>query len=205
MLIVGLTGGIASGKSLVTRVLRELGAHVIDADKIVHDLLAPGEAANREVIAYFGQEIRLPDGSIDRRKLGDIVFNDADKRAWLNHCIHPRVFDVYHAQAKSIAHRDPGAIVVLDAALLIETGYHRNVDKVIVVYADRQDQIRRLAERDRFTEEQALARITSQLPLEEKKQYADYVIDNRGSREATEQQVRAVFEQLQKEARQQEL
>jgi len=200
MLIVGLTGGIASGKSLVTRVLRELGAHVIDADKIVHDLLASGEAANREVIEHFGPEIRLPDGSIDRRKLGDIVFTDPDKRAWLNHCLHPRVFDVYHAQAKHIASRDPYAVVVLDAALLIETGYHRNVDKVLVVYADRADQIKRLRERDRFTEEQALARIDSQLPLEEKKRYADHVIDNRGSREETEKQVREIFERLQKEA-----
>ena len=200
MLIVGLTGGIASGKSLVTRVLRELGAHVIDADKIVHDLLAPGEDANREVIEYFGTDIRLPDGSIDRRKLGDIVFGDPDKRAWLNHCIHPKVFDVYHAQAKHIADRDPGAIVVLDAALLIETGYHRNVDKVIVVYADRADQIKRLHERDRFTEDQALARINSQLPLEEKKHYADHVIDNRGTREETEKQVREIFEKLRKES-----
>ncbi len=200
MLLVGLTGGIASGKSLVTRVLRELGAHVIDADKIVHNMLAPGEDANREVVEYFGAEILLPDGAIDRRRLGDIVFGDADKRAWLNRCIHPRVFEVYHSQTKHIADRDPGAIVIFDAALLIETGYHRRMDKLIVVYASPENQIRRLHERDRFTEEQARARIGSQMPLEEKKRFADYIIDNRGSREETEQQVRTVFEQLRREA-----
>lgn len=200
MLIVGLTGGIASGKSLVTRMLRELGSHVIDADKIVHDLLAPGQDVNREVIEHFGKDIRLPDGSIDRRKLGDVVFSDPEKRAWLNRCIHPRVFEAYHIQAKHISNREPGAIVVLDAALLIETGYHRNMDKVLVVYARREDQIKRLRERDRFTEEQAVARINSQMPLEEKKAVADYVIDNRGTREETEKQVREIFEILRREA-----
>ena len=200
MLIVGLTGGIASGKSLVTRVLRDLGAHIIDADKIVHDLLAPGQDACREVVGHFGKEIQLPDGSIDRRKLGDIIFNHPEERAWLNQCIHPRVFEAYNHQVRHLSERLPDAIVIMDAALLIETGYHKHMDRLIVVYADQKDQMKRLMERDRFTLEQAMARISSQMPLDEKRKYADYVIENTGTREATEQQTREVFAKLKAEA-----
>jgi dephospho-CoA kinase len=196
MLIVGLTGGIASGKSLVTRVFRDLGAHVIDADKIVHNLLAPGQDAYREVSQHFGPDIRLPDGSIDRRKLGDIVFNHPGERAWLNQCIHPRVFEAYNAQVRHICEREPDAIVVLDAALLIETGYHKHMGKLIVVYASQQDQVNRLMARDRFTLEQAIARISSQMPLDEKRAYADHVIENTGTREETELQAREIFAKL---------
>ena len=200
MLIVGLTGGIASGKSLVTRVLRDLGAHIIDADKIVHDLLAPGQDACREVVGHFGKEIQLPDGSIDRRKLGDIIFNHPEERAWLNQCIHPRVFEAYNHQVRHLSERQPDAIVIMDAALLIETGYHKHMDRLIVVYADQKAQMKRLMERDRFTLEQAMARISSQMPLDEKRKYADFVIENTGTREATEQQTREVFAKLKAEA-----
>jgi len=200
MLIVGLTGGIASGKSLVTRVLRDLGAHIIDADKIVHDLLAPGQDACREVVGHFGKEILLPDGSIDRRKLGDIIFSHPEERSWLNQCIHPRVFQVYQTQVHYLRERQPDAIVVMDAALLIETGYHKHMDKLIVVYAGQQDQLKRLMERDRFTLEQSMARISSQMPLDEKKKYADYVIENTGTREATERQAREIFVKIKAEA-----
>jgi len=196
MLIVGLTGGIASGKSLVTRVLRDLGAHIIDADKIVHELLAPYQDACREVIGHFGKDIQLPDGSIDRRKLGDIIFNHPGERAWLNQCIHPRVFKAYQTQVHYLRDRQPDSIVVMDAALLIETGYHKHMDKLIVVYARQQDQVKRLMERDRFTLEQAMARISSQMPLDEKRKYADFVIDNTGTREETERQTREVFAKL---------
>jgi dephospho-CoA kinase len=200
MLIAGLTGGIASGKSLVTRVLRDLGAHIIDADKIVHDLLAPGQDAFREVVGHFGKEIQLPDGSIDRRKLGDIIFNHPEERAWLNQCIHPRVFEAYNHQVRHLSERQPDAIVIMDAALLIETGYHRHMDRLIVVYADQKAQMKRLMERDRFTLEQAMARISSQMPLDEKRKYADFVIENTGTREATERQTREVFTKLKAEA-----
>ena len=200
MLIVGLTGGIASGKSLVTRVLRDLGAHVIDADKIVHDLLGAGQEACREVVHHFGPAILQPDGSIDRRKLGDIIFNHPEERAWLNQCIHPRVFEAYNHQVRHISERQPDAVVVMDAALLIETGYHKKVDKLIVVYASQEDQVKRLMERDRFTLEQAMARISSQMPLEEKRKYADFVIENTGTRDEAEQQTREIFAQLKAEA-----
>src|SRR5512135_1595909 len=133
MLIVGLTGGIASGKSLVAKVFQDLGAHIIDADKIVHELLEPGQQAWEEVVKYFGPEIVFPDKTIDRRKLGAIVFNDAEKRAWLNQCLHPKVFAVYTARVKHLCARALDAIIVLDAALLIETGYHKKMDRIVVV------------------------------------------------------------------------
>jgi dephospho-CoA kinase len=200
MLLVGLTGGIASGKSLVARVFKDLGAHLIDADRIVHELLEPDQEAGREVLDFFGKEFLLPDGRINRRKLGEIVFKDAEKRAWLNKCLHPRVFEAYQAQVRQARSRSPRAVVVLDAALLIETGYQRKMDRVVVVYAEPEQQLERLIRRDRFTKEEALARIGSQMPLAEKRGYADYVIDNTGTRDRTEQQAREVYAKLKQEA-----
>ncbi len=200
MILVGLTGGIASGKSLVARVLKDLGAHLIDADKIVHELLEPGQLAWEEVLACFGKGIQLPNGTIDRRKLGELVFSSPEKRAWLNRCLHPKVFEVYTEQVRHLRARQPEAIVVFDAALLIETGYHKKMDKVIVVYADEEQQLKRLMERDRFTHDQAVARIRSQMPLGEKRTHADYVIENTGNREKTERRTREVFGLLKKNA-----
>ncbi len=200
MLLVGLTGGIASGKSLVTKVFRDQGAQIIDADRIVHELLAPGQDACREVVEHFGSGVSLPDGSIDRRKLGDIVFNHPEERAWLNRCIHPRVFEAYFHRVRHISERQPDAIIVLDAALLIETGYYKKMDRLVVVCAKQKDQVKRLMDRDRFSLEQALARISSQMPLDEKRKYADHVIENTGTREETERQAREVYEKLRREA-----
>ncbi len=201
MIIIGLTGGIASGKSLVARVFKDLGAHLIDADRIVHDLLSPGQQAWQEVLAYFGTAIQHADQTIDRKKLGEIVFNDPEKRSWLNSCLHPKVFHVYTSQVRHVREHRPDAVIVLDAALLIETGYHKKMDKVVVVYADEEQQLHRLMDRDHFSREQALARIRSQMPLDEKKQWADVVIDNRGSRAETERQARDFFLRLKLENR----
>jgi dephospho-CoA kinase len=200
MFIVGLTGGIASGKSLVARVFKDLGAHVIDADRIVHELLEPDQQAFREVIDHFGNNIRLPNGGIDRRKLGEIIFNDPAQRAWLNSCLHPRVFNAYTAQVQHLQSRQPDTLVIFDAALLIETGYHRNMDRIVVVYAEQEQQIERLVLREKFTREQALVRISSQMPLAEKRAHADYVIDNTGARKDTEVQARSVFRKLKQDA-----
>jgi len=196
MLIVGLTGGIASGKSLVARVFQDLGGHIICADKIVHGLLEPGQRAWEEVRSHFGSRIENPDTTIDRRKLGEIVFNDDGERTWLNQCLHPKVFEVFTTQIRHLADREPAAIVILDAALLIETGYHKKMDKVVVVFADEEQQMKRLMDRDSFSSEQAMARIRSQMPLAEKKRYADYVIENTGNRADTETAARSVFEKL---------
>jgi dephospho-CoA kinase len=200
MLIVGLTGGIASGKSLVARVFKDLGAYLIDADRVVHELLEPGQQAWQEVLDYFGNSILLQSKCIDRRKLGEIVFNDTAKREWLNHCLHPRVFEVYLAQVKNVRARQPQAIIVLDAALLIETGYYRKMDRLVVVNAGAEQQIERLASRDKFTREQAWSRIQSQMPLSDKIACADYVVDNTGTREDAERQARDIFNKLKLEA-----
>jgi dephospho-CoA kinase len=200
MFIVGLTGGIASGKSLVARVFKDLGASVIDADRIVHELMEPDQEAWNEIIQYFGPEVQRDDKSIDRRKLGAIVFSDREKRSWLNSCLHPRVFSVYTAQVAHLRMRAPDALLFFDAALLIESGYHRNVDRVIVVYAEPEQQVERLMARDGFSREEALMRIASQMPLIEKRVLADHVIDNSGSREETEQQARKLFGLLHMEA-----
>jgi dephospho-CoA kinase len=200
MFIVGLTGGIASGKSLVARVFKDLGATVIDADRIVHELLEPGQDAWKEILQYFGQDIQRADKTIDRRRLGAIVFSDREKRSWLNACLHPRVFSVYATQVAHLRMRAPDALLFFDAALLIESGYHQNMDRLIVVYAEPEQQIERLMARDRFTREEALLRITSQMPLSEKRMLADYIIDNSGVREETERQARELFGQLKNEA-----
>ena len=200
MLLVGLTGGIASGKSLVARAFKELGAHIIDADRIVHELLEPDQEAWREIVDHFGRGILFPDNVIDRRKLGEIVFNDAEKREWLNKCLHPRVFAAYTCRVNHLRDREPDAVIVLDAALLIETGYHRNMDKIVVVYAEREQQIERLAARDALTRSQALARIASQMPLAEKRGHADYVIDNTRTPGDTRRLAVEVFRKLRQEA-----
>ncbi len=200
MLLVGLTGGIASGKSLVARVLRDLGAQLIDADRIAHELLQSHQESWHSVVEHFGRGILLADNSIDRKKLGEIIFHDPEQRAWLNSCLHPKVFDVYMSQVRQMLTRPPDTIVIFDAALLIEAGYHRKMDRLIVVYAEPEQQIERLTKRDNFTKEQALARIRSQMPLSEKRGHADYVIDNTGSRERTIEQTREVFQKLKQEA-----
>jgi dephospho-CoA kinase len=200
MLIVGLTGGIASGKSLVSCVFKDLGAHIIDADRIVHELLEPDQQAWQEIVDHFGEGVLLPDNSIDRKKLGEIVFNNAEEREWLNACIHPRVFEAFEVQVRHLRNRQPNAIIIFDAVLLIETGYHRNMDRTIVVYAEQEQQIERLASRNKFTREHALARIRSQMDLVKKREHADYVIDNTGTRESAEAQAREIFQKLKQES-----
>jgi len=200
MLLVGLTGGIASGKSLVGKVLRELGAHLIDADRIVHCLTEQNQSAWQEIVEHFGQGILLPNREIDRKKLGEIVFNDEKQRTWLNSCLHPKVFEAFLASVRNMRNRPPDTIIVLDAALLFETGYDKKMDRTLVVYVEPEQQLERLMRRDSFTKEQALARIRSQMPLMVKRGRADYVIDNTGSREHTERQTREVFFKLKQDA-----
>jgi len=200
VLLVGLTGGIASGKSLVAKVFSSLGAHIIDADQIVHELLAPHQETWHEIIQYFGNTILLPNLDIDRKKLGALVFKDADKRAWLNACLHPRVFSLFSSRVKQLQEAHPDAIVIFDAALLIETGYYKNMNKIVVVYTNKERQVDRLAHRDGFSSEQALDRIQSQMPLSEKLRYADYVIKNTSSMQNAEVQASAVFASLKRDA-----
>lgn len=191
---IGLTGGIASGKSTVSAMMRELGLPVIDADEAARAVVRPGEEAYRQIVAAFGPGILRADGEIDRAKLGAIVFNDEQQRKTLNAIVHPAVRKKMLAEKE--AHIRSGAkTVVLDIPLLFESGLTHWVDKVLVVYVDDDVQLRRLMARNGFTEEEALARIRSQWPMAEKVKRADAVIDNNGTIEETRRQLLAILHQ----------
>ncbi|MED3843772.1 dephospho-CoA kinase [Geobacillus stearothermophilus] len=191
---IGLTGGIASGKSTVSAMMRELGLPVIDADEAARAVVRPGEESYRQIVAAFGPGILRADGEIDRAKLGAIVFNDEQQRKVLNAIVHPAVRKKMLAEKE--AHIRSGAkTVVLDIPLLFESGLTHWVDKVLVVYVDDDVQLRRLMARNGFTEEEALARIRSQWPMAEKVKRADAVIDNNGTIEETRRQLLAILHQ----------
>ncbi len=195
MILVGLTGGIACGKSTVSAMFRALGAYVIDADRLARAALAPGSPGARAVARAFGRDV-APGGVVDRAKLGAMVFGHARRRKRLEAIVHPRVFAAERRIAREIAVRDPDAVVVFDAALLIESGAHRRMDAVIVVSADQRTQVARLAARDGLSRAEALARIKSQAPLADKRRVADYVIDGRCSRAEIRREVARIHADL---------
>lgn len=195
-MIVGLTGSIATGKSTVSKMLAEHGAVIIDADKIVRRVQEPGQPAWRGIVEHFGEGVLQEDGTLDRAKLGDLVFQDRTNRQRLNEIVHPIVREERDRETAQARERDSQAIIIWDIPLLIETGIYKDVDRVVVVYVDQETQLSRLLSRDELSEEQAKARIDAQMPIEEKKAYADYLIDNRGTLEETAEQVRRVYEQL---------
>jgi dephospho-CoA kinase len=200
MFIVGLTGGVASGKTVVSQVLKEEGAYIIDADQIARELVQPHKPAWSELIRAFGQEILQEDGSIQRKKLADKVFVDPRQRKLLNQILHPRIKEEMDRRTKEIVEKDPQAIVVIDAPLLVELGDHREMDKLIVVTSTQTQQIERLKDRDRTNTEEALRIVSSQMPLEEKLRYADYIIRNEGSMEETKKRAKEVYQELKKVA-----
>lgn len=195
MLTVGLTGGIASGKSTVSRLLRERGAPIVDSDQIVHQLQAPGSPLLAEIAGAFGPEIIRPDGSLDRPRLGSIVFADPAMRRQLEAIVHPPVRAQIWAEVE--AHRRAGApVVILDIPLLVEGGWQEQLDRVWLVWVDAQTQLERLMARDGLDREGALARIGAQMPLDQKRSVADLVIDNTGSLTETEAQVDQAWRSL---------
>ena len=198
MLIVGLTGGVASGKTAVSRVLREEGAYIIDADQIARELVQPHKPAWNELVRAFGKEILQEDGSIHRRKLADKVFTDPEQRKVLNQILHPRIKEEMDRRIKEIRQKDPEAIVVIDAPLLVELGVYRKVDRLIVVTSTQMQQMERLKERDGRSPEEALRLFSSQMPVEEKVKLADFVIRNEGSLEETKKRAKEVFKELKK-------
>lgn len=196
MLNVGLTGGIASGKSTVARILVGKGALLIDFDEISHDVQAPEGPAWRAIVHQFGDEILLDDRTIDRRKLGDIVFADREKLDLLNRIVHPAVFKEWHRRIEEIREAQPDAIVLSDIPLLIEAGMKPMVDLVLLVYIPEEEQIKRLAARNGYSPEEAQKRIASQMPIEEKLLFADIVIRNDGSPEMTQKGLDAIWAEL---------
>ena len=197
MVFAGLTGGIATGKSVVSGIFQSLGAFIIDADVIARDIVRPGLPAWKAIAEAFGREVLLPDGNINRSKLGSIVFQDAAKRSILNSIMHPGILKEAARLRKKIGDEHPFAVVIFDAALLIESGAYEMVDLVILVYVNEELQINRLMNRDGLTRDAAIERINAQMPVAEKKNYADYIIDTSSSKKNDiERQVRYVFEIL---------
>ena len=196
-MIIGLTGGIACGKSTVAAMLAELGAFVVDADRIAREVVMPGEPALAEVAAVFGQAVIRDDGSLDRKKLGEIVFADPEKRKRLEAILHPAIRERMWTTIRRVKAHEPGRIVVADIPLLYETGQEHLYDGIIVVYVPRELQIERLLRRNpELSEAQARERIQAQMDIERKKELADWVIDNSGDPEATRRQVEALWRRL---------
>jgi dephospho-CoA kinase len=197
-MILGLTGGIATGKSTVSAMLRERGIPVIDADLIAREVVEPGMPAYEAIVQHFGRDILLPNGQINRKQLGEIVFSDETERQKLNAIVHPEVRRVMREEAER-AEREGADIVFMDIPLLFESKLQHMVDKIVVVYAPASMQLTRMMERDELDEEQAKKRLRAQFPIEQKKLDADYVIDNTGTREGTERQVEQLLAELQAE------
>ena len=196
MLRVGLTGSIAVGKTFVCEVFRELGCAVLDADRVAREVVEPGTQGLRRVVEEFGAKVLKPDGSLDRSKLGSIVFADQQKRELLNSIIHPLVIDEQDRWLRERATEDPDGIAIVDAALMIESGGYRRFDHLIVVWCRPEIQLQRLIARDRLTPAEAKQRIASQMPQEEKKRYAGFLIDTSEGFDDTRRQVREIYRQL---------
>ncbi len=196
MKVVVLTGGIASGKSTVVRMLQELGAKVVDADVLAREVVSPGEPALSEIVAVFGQEVLLPTGELDRKKLAALVFSDPERRAHLNAIVHPRVQERIQRRLEQLR-AENAEVVVVDVPLLFDVPLpDLETFPAVVVYASRKTQLRRLRERDGLTWEEAEQRLGAQRPLREKLGRARWVVDNDGDLEKTRQQVERLWAEL---------
>jgi dephospho-CoA kinase len=204
MLKVGLTGGYATGKSLVAKELERLSCHLIYADELGHQVLQPGGEVYAATIETLGREIVNADGTIDRRRLGEIVFDSPELLEKLSALVHPAVIRLEERLLEELQRQDPHGIAVVEAAILIETGRYAVFDRVILTSCDEETQIARGMKRDHATREQVLARLGKQLPLSEKQRHAHYVVDTSGPKEETARQVQRVYRELKEiaEARQ---
>jgi dephospho-CoA kinase len=196
MLSVGLTGGIASGKSSAARLFVQKGACLIDADRIALDIVRPGEEGFQPVVDAFGSDIVTPLGELDRVKLGAVVFSDPEKRKLLDALLHPFIIARIFSLIGDLRNRGYGGIVIADIPLLFECGLHERFDKTVLVYADPETQKQRLICRNSIAPESALQRLSAQMPIDAKRRLADYIIENTGSLDALEAQVAAVWQLL---------
>ncbi len=195
-LLLGVTGGIASGKTTVANMLAELGAHIVDFDLIARKVVEPGQPALKEIADYFGTQVLQEDGTLDRKKLSEIVFRDMEKRKKLESFIHPRMGQEVLRQVNELAGKDPEAVIQMVVPLMIELNLQYQCHKLLVVYVPQEVQLQRLVERDKITRDQAMAMLKAQLPIEEKLGYADFVIRNDGPLEETRKQVRELWARL---------
>ncbi len=196
MLNVGLTGGIACGKSTVARMLVENGAILIDFDELAHAVQEPDGNVWREIVSHFGEDILHADRTIDRRRLGETVFADREKRELLNRIVHPAIFAEWQRRLEEIRKTSPHAIVISDIPLLIEAGMKELVDLLVLVYITPEEQIRRVMVRDGFSREEAERRLAAQMPIDEKLRLADIVIRNEGLPEETRRSVSEAWENI---------
>ena len=200
MLRVGLTGGLASGKSFAASEFERLGCTVLQADRLGHAILAEDAAVLAEVTAAFGQQVLGADGAIDRKALAGVVFASKGKLDRLNAIVHPRVFERVDDFFRQTERRDPSAVALVEAAIMVETGSYRRYDRLVLVACPRETQIDRFVERDGAARDEAERRLGRQMSLEDKRGYADFVIDSGGSKAKTLEQVHEVYRQLRKEA-----
>ncbi len=196
MLRVGLTGGLASGKSFVGEALAALGCHLLKADELGHQLLLPGTAVYKRVVDAFGPSILDPEGRIVRRALASLVFDQPEKLALLNSIVHPAVIQEEEKWMQQILASDPYGIAIVEAAILIETGSYNRFDRIVLAVCSDEQQIVRAMKRDGLTRQEALVRLSRQMPLAEKRKFADFIIDTSGEKEQTLVQVRRLHEQL---------
>jgi len=196
MLNVGLTGGIGCGKSTVAGMLVDKGAHLIDFDVLVHDAQAPDRPAWKAIVEHFGPDILRADRSLDRDKLGALVFPDGERLRQLNDIVHPVVFDQWHQQLSEIERAHPEAIVLSDVPLLIEVGMEERFDVVLLVYASPEAQIRRIMDRNGYSRDEAQKRLAAQMPIDEKLRRAGIVIRNEASLDQTRKDVDGVWQEL---------
>lgn len=198
-LLVGLTGGVATGKSTVSAMFRALGCVIIDADLLAREVVEPGQPAYREIVEAFGPGVLQPDGGLDRKALGAVVFADSARRRRLEAITHPRIRERFAARLAELAGQGFDGIVIFDAPVMIESGNYRTMDRLVVVTSDEASQVARQQARDVLGEAGARRRIESQMPVAEKARLADYVVDNSGDLAATEAQVREVHRALLKD------
>ena len=196
MLKVGLTGGIASGKSTVSKIFASFGAKVLDADEVAREVLLPGQPAWKRLRRAFGQEFFHPDGTVKRKQLRKLIFADPEKRSQLNAIVHPEVMKEINRRSEILSSSVQTGVLLVDVPLLLEVGVANRFDKVVVVYVSKSVQINRLQQRDGISEEEAKQALTVQMPLSKKVEQADYVIDNSGTLEETLAQVEKVWEEL---------
>ncbi len=191
-LVIGLTGGIASGKSTVANMLKEQGITVIDADIEARLAVEPGEIAYNKIVEHFGRNILLEDGTINRAKLGEIIFNNKEERIVLNGIVHPAVRERMNEKKEAAIERNE-SIVIMDIPLLFESKLTEQVERSLLIYVDEVTQLKRLMERNHYTENEAMARIQSQMPLKEKQALTDFLIDNSGTLEQTKAQLNSIL------------
>lgn len=195
MVVLGLTGGIASGKSTVSKILADMNIPIIDADKVARDIVEKGSSVLKKIEEQFGMDVISEDGTLNRKTLGEIVFNNKEKLKVLNDITHPSIKNIVIEEINKY-NKMGKRLCVVDAALLIEANYLDIVDKVILVYVDKKNQLKRLITRDNLNMDKALNKINSQLSFEEKKKYANYIIDNNEDLEYTKLQVNRIVEEI---------